>query len=74
MRLNPAYGAGLDPQSEMFFRMSKSAFTARYAQHIEQRSEYGLTKMSKVDPERDQWSDYDGYYDDNAIFNRGYPW
>ena len=73
IRLNPAYGAGLDPQSQMIFNRAKSQFAARYQQRIEVGSELALIRSARVDPYRDQWGYYDIYYDDNAIFNRGIP-
>ena len=74
IRLNPAYGAGLDPQSQMIYNRAKSQFSARYSQKIEVGSELGLIRLGRVDPNRDAWQYYDEYYDDNAIFNRGVPW
>jgi len=74
IRLNPAYGAGLDPQSQMIYNRAKSQFSARYSQKIEVGSELALIRLGRVDPSRDAWQYYDEYYDDNAIFNRGVPW
>lgn len=73
IRLNPAYGAGLDPQSQIIYNRAKGHLTSRYYQKIEVGSELGLVRMGKVDPLRDTWGYYDVYYDDNAIFNRGIP-
>lgn len=72
MRLNPAYGNTMDPQTGSVFARSKSQFQARYEQHIQKGSEIGLTRMSKS-VDRYQWQDWDGYNPQSA-FDFGNPY
>lgn len=74
LALNPSYGISLDPQTQETYRRARSQLRARYSQTIQQRSEYGLTRMSETDPLRSGWGD--GWYpfDPSAAFTRGYPW
>lgn len=75
VRLNPAYGATLDPQSDAVLRRSSRQLKARYKQTKPTRSEMGLLRLAKVAADRDSWSDfYDDYSSPNEIFNRGRPW
>lgn len=74
VRLNPSYGAVLDPQSQMIMNRSTRQFKSRYAQHIQTPSEIGLLRMGRVAVDRDFWNN--GHYwggDTQAIFNTGYP-
>lgn len=74
IRLNPSYGIALDPQSEMMFRRSKGQLQARYQQEQIIRSETGITRLSKMAADRDEWAWADSIYDPNAMFNKGWPY
>lgn len=67
LRLNPAYGQGLDPQSQAVLTRSKSQLRARYAQHVTEDSEQGLVRMSA----NRGWLDFS--YSDTSLFNSGRP-
>ncbi len=74
LRLNPSYGASLDPQSGEILSRSRSQLRSRYTQHIPEHSEIALTRMSRMSVNRDQWNDFYSNYDPNLTFNRGRPW
>lgn len=74
IRLNPSYGVALDPQSQMVLSRAAKQIKARYAQSITVGSELALIRLSRMAPDRDQWRDVNGWYDPNAMFDRGYPW
>lgn len=74
MRINPAYGNMMDEQTATVMRRSKGQFQARYQQHIETRSEIGLTHLSKMAADRDQWNYWDEYSDPQSSFNFGQPY
>lgn len=74
MRLNPSYGTQLDPQSQAVFTRARSQLAARYAQHIDVRSELGLIRPAKVAADRDQWGNSYWLYQPNAMFDKGWPW
>lgn len=69
MRLNPAYGASMDPQSVETMRRAKTQLKSRYSQTIEARSEEGLLRTLGVGTGWTQ--DFD---DSTALFNRGIAW
>lgn len=74
IRLNPAYGVQLDPQSKMIFDRSGRQLKARYTQNIPTRSELALIRMPKVSYDRDIWGTSYRYYNPNSMFNKGWPW
>ena len=73
LRLNPAYGRTLDPQSQMVFNRSKTQIRARYTQNIAQRSELALIRPSKSTQDRWLWSGDWSTYDPSSLFNKGWP-
>lgn len=74
IRLNPAYGIALDAQSNLIFERSGRQLKARYAQHIQSRSELGLVRGAKTTQDRYQWGRDYGVYDPSAAFDRGWPY
>lgn len=75
IRLNPAYGASLDPQSDAVLSRTSRQLKARYKQVKPTRSEMGLLRLTRMAADRDAWSDfYDDYSSPTEIFNRGRPW
>lgn len=69
LRLNPAYGATLDQQSQMILQRSKTQIRARYSQTIKQNSELALTRMTN------NWVNrYYTYYDPTSLFFAGRPY
>lgn len=75
MRLNPSYGAGIDPQSSAMLARATKHMKARYSNIQQTSADPALYRLAKVDPMRDAWGGYDSSWgDDNAQFNRGYPW
>lgn len=74
LRLNPAYGASIDEQSNAVLTRTRTQLRARYSQHIPEHSEIALIRMSRTAVDRDQWSTYYSNYDPNLTFNRGRPW
>lgn len=72
MRLNPGYGAQLDPQALQFYNRAKRQLQSRYSIIRPQPSERGLRKMSKMSADRDQWrGDQGGSYNPNVAFSKG---
>lgn len=69
MRLNPAYGASMDPQSVETMRRTRSQLKTRYSQRIEIRSEEALLRTLGVGP---YW--WQSYNDSTELFDRGIPW
>lgn len=74
MRLNPAYGTALDPQSQAVLQRMKTQIRARYAQDIPQRSEFGLIRPARTAADRDEWANGWNLYNPNAMFTSGWPW
>jgi hypothetical protein len=75
MRLNPAYGTTIDGQIQSMLSRATRQMKARYSNKKRIAAETALFRLSKIDPTRDAWNYYDETWgDDNAIFNRGYPW
>lgn len=74
IRLNPSYGAALDPQSQMIFNRSKTQLRARYTQDIPTRSELALIRPAKVAADRDKWGNTYWLYQPNSMFDKGWPW
>lgn len=76
MRINPSYGAMLDPQSAEVLRKTTTKFQARYTQHIPIPSDLALLKLSKVSADRDSYYGYYGYEfgTPESLFNKGVPW
>ena len=74
IKLNPAYGTSLDPQSQLMFNRSKTQIRARYTQNIPTRSELALIRPAKVAADRDQWGNTYWLYQPNAMFDKGWPW
>lgn len=74
IRLNPAYGASIDAQSQMVYARALRQFRARYTQHIPVRSELGLIRLSKMAADRDRWGTEYNYYNPNSMFDKGWPW
>ena len=74
MRINPAYGKALDPQSGEMLRRSKSQLRARYDQDIPMPSERGIVRMSRMVADRDMWRDQSGLYDSGNLFDKGWPY
>lgn len=70
IRLNPAYGIQLDPQSEMMLKRSLKQLRARYVQIVMVQSELGLFRMSKMTADRRDWHGYD-LYDPSVRFDKG---
>lgn len=73
MRLNPAYGSALDPQSQGIMSRSLRQLRARYTQHIPVPSELGLIRPAKVAADRDLWGTEYGFYNPNSMFTKGWP-
>lgn len=71
MRINPAYGNQMDPQSGQVYSRSKTQFQARYQQHVITGSELGLIRLSKMSADRDVWQNWDEYLDPQTAFNFG---
>lgn len=69
MRLNPAYGASMDPQSIEVLNRAKRQFKARYHQTVEVKSEEALIRTLGIGY---LW-DY-GYENETEFFDRGIPW
>ena len=74
IRLNPAYGVALDPQSKMVFDRSLRQLRARYTQDIQAPSELGLIRMPRTAYDRDMWGNTYGYYNPNSMFDKGWPY
>lgn len=74
LRLNPSYGATMDPQSQEVLRRSKSQLQSRYTQNEPQRSELALIRPSKLAADRDQWGTMYSMYNPNSMFNKGWPY
>ena len=74
LRLNPAYGSAMDPQSEAIMTRSLRQIRARYTQCIPVRSELGLIRPSKMAADRDRWGNEYEYYDPSSMFDRGWPY
>jgi hypothetical protein len=74
IRLNPAYGVTLDGQSQVIFNRAETQLKARYRQSVPMRSELGLIRLSRMAPDRDQWTNADWFYEPNAMFEKGRPW
>lgn len=74
MRINPAYGQTLDPQSQAVLQRAQRQLRAQYSQIIETSSEVALIRMARVAKDRDQYSRDYGEGDPTASFNRGWPW
>lgn len=74
IRLNPSYGAQLDPQSQLVLTRSRTQLRARYSQNIETRSELALIRPAKVAADRDQWGNTYWLYQPNSMFDKGWPW
>lgn len=73
MRLNPAYGTAMDPQSMEIYRRSAKQLRARYKQTIPIRSELGLLRMPKTAYDRDNWGNSYWLYNPNSMWERGWP-
>ena len=74
IRINPSYGVEMDPQAKMIFDRSRSQLRAKYAQHIQVRSELALIRTARVAADRDRWGRGYWYYQPNAMFDKGWPW
>ena len=74
IRLNPAYGVQLDPQSNLVFARAGRQLRARYTQNIQEPSELALLRMPRTAYDRDSYGNRYGYYNPNALFDKGYPW
>ena len=74
IRLNPAYGQTLDPQSKYIFERSQRQLRARYTQTIPTRGELALLRMPKTAYDRDAWGRDYRFYDPNAMFAKGWPY
>lgn len=74
IRINPAYGTQLDPQSQLIFNRSRTQIRARYTQNIPTRSELALIRPARVAVDRDQWGNTYWLYQPNAMFDKGWPW
>lgn len=74
LRLNPAYAADMDPQSQVVMTRSRSQFQARYRQHHQVPSELGLLYMPNMTADRYYWRGV--YSDPTSVFDSGmlYPW
>lgn len=68
LRLNPTYGASLDPQSQLVLDRTRIRLSARYQQIRFEPSEMGLLRMSDMTADRERWS-FDG-----TAFDKGRPW
>jgi hypothetical protein len=68
MRINPVYGASLDPQSQAVLYKSRVQLQARYQQHVFQPSELGLLHMSTNKEHRYS------FYNHNKLFTKGWPY
>ncbi len=73
MRLNPSYGAALDPQSAAALQRAKSQFSARYNQDRPTPVELGLLRPAKSTADRQRWYNDYSFFDPNRMFNRGWP-
>lgn len=74
IRLNPAYGASIDGQSQAVLTRATKQIRARYSQNMPTPSETGLIRLSRISADRDAWVNSDYYYDPNSTFARGWPW
>ena len=74
MRINPAYGRGLDQQSQMVLTRSRGQLRARYTQEIPTRSELALIRPAKAAADRDEWGNSYWLYNPNSMFDKGWPW
>lgn len=73
LRLNPAYGATIDDQSQLVLNRARSQLRSRYTQSLTQRSELGLIRAAKVSADRDAWGNQWAFYQPNDMFNKGWP-
>lgn len=74
IRLNPAYGQVLDPQSKYIFERAQRQIRARYTQTIPTRVELALLRMPKTAYDRDAWGRDYRFYDPDAMFAKGWPY
>lgn len=74
MAINPSYGQMLDPQAQAAFKRSAGQIRARYHQELPQRSELGLTRLTRTAADRDRWGSNYWLYDPTALFNSGWPY
>lgn len=72
-RLNPSYGAVLDPQSQSAFQKAKREFSARYHQVIQTPVELGLIRMPNTTADRYYWSQGGYWANPTDLFNAGMP-
>ncbi len=74
IRLNPSYGAALDPQSQLLLNRSRTQIRARYSIKVPTRSELALIRMPKMAADRDLLGASYDLYDPNSMFEKGWPW
>lgn len=74
LRLNPAYGNTLDPQTQMVLVRSKSQIRSRYTQTIPTKAELALIKQSFMTNDRSRWHGDYSFYNPNSMFDKGWYW
>lgn len=72
MRLNPAYGATIDPQAQTFLSRARSQLRSRYTQTNDTSAPLPLIRLSKTAADRDLWTNWTTYQDHSTMFNRGW--
>lgn len=72
MRLNPAYGTSMDPQSQATLNRSLNQLRSRYKQTQEYHSELGLLRLAKMSADRDQYIRDFGMPRPYRRFNKGW--
>lgn len=73
VRLNPSYGASLDPQSQVILDRSRSQLRARYTQEETALPELALLRPPRVSQDRDVWGTTYSFYEPSSMFNKGWP-
>lgn len=74
MRINPAYGAQVDQQSNAILMRTQKQLKSRYTQHRFVPTESGIWRTPDVSADRKQWGYGTGSYDSTAEFNTGRPY
>lgn len=74
MRLNPEFGAAMDPQSQAILTRAAKQLKARYTQVIQTPTETALWRLPNVAADRQQWGYGWGNYDSTSEFNSGRPY
>lgn len=73
LRLNPSYGVSIDDQTSSVHNRTKVQFRTRYRQTTEMPVEIGLVRMSKLAVDRDAHARNLSVSEDQALFDKGYP-